>query len=47
MKSEKARFLSPDEALAQARQRTPAERFYMLMRLIKIQRMLANARQVK
>lgn len=47
MKTPKAHFLTPDEVLENARKRTAAERFYLLMRLIKIQRMLANAQPVK
>jgi len=47
MNLQKAHFLTPTETLEIARNRTPKERFLLLMRLIKIQRMLEQYRPKK
>jgi hypothetical protein len=47
MNSQKAHFLTPTEVLEIARNRTPKERFLLLMRLIKMQRMIAQHRPKK
>lgn len=47
MNEQKAHFLTPSEVIEIARKRTPQERFFLLMRLIKIQRMFAQARLKK
>ena len=42
METPKAHFLTPAEVLEIARNRTPAERFFLLMRLIKMRKMFSQ-----
>lgn len=42
----KVRFVSPEEVLQMARESTHAERIEMLLRLIKISRMLKQAKVI-
>lgn len=44
MEKRKARFVTPEERLEITRNRTYTERFEMLMRLIRIRKMLADAK---
>jgi hypothetical protein len=44
MKAHKIAFISPEERLKQIKERSYTERFEILMRLIRISRMVANAK---